>query len=722
MTSGNLSFSEKLKNQKKYITRTLWTALVALPFVAGYFIFGVILLVSRCINYAAMYGQSDVVLKVEKCKAVSLVMGINSVTFGLVTLVAIAFAFQGFSYVFNQSQMDFYLSQPTTRFQRIKKNYVNAFVTFLIIFGSVELIAFLIAIGMGAVNNAVLFSVLIEFLRSVVLFLTVYNVTVLAIMLSGTMLSAFLLTGFFAIVSVAISAEIRGLKEIFFKTFSYSEGFSAILSPLYDRFYALYNTNLNYDDEFNAKMVFELAKDNLRLDIDTFIVGIIAFIFVIIFSKKRKAEMAGKSFVFRPFRWCIKVIVSIMAGVAAGILVYMMNDYVWNDKLFIMMCVIMLLATALTGCFIEVILDANIRRFTKGKASTIISVCMVLLVFVVLRGDLIGFDSYVPAPEKVESCAILEDDYNFNVWIGRGMFGDGYCEKHMYITDVDSFIKLASIGMDGRKNYDTDSYYSKGYELSILYRMKDGRKIYRCIFVPYDTDETLMDSIISSEEYKKGHYICFDDDAIREMTGSNVGNNSVSYVSAGGRKSDDTITYVEISDAYRKDILEGANYSYLKKNQPIGSLEFTSNGTHYVNVTVPVYEKSTNLLKLIKDHNIYVEPKLTPEMISSIRVDNYYPGYNLDDFDSGKLLRDEEVMTTSATYDPVKNSKEVSEILQDIVTSDYNGNWYDYSQKDNKYSVVITKKSDGSDYYGSDGSYYSFLKGKVPEFVVKDTE
>ena len=50
MTSGNLSFSEKLKNQKKYITRTLWTALVALPFVAGYFIFGVILLVSRCLK------------------------------------------------------------------------------------------------------------------------------------------------------------------------------------------------------------------------------------------------------------------------------------------------------------------------------------------------------------------------------------------------------------------------------------------------------------------------------------------------------------------------------------------------------------------------------------------------------------------------------------------------------------------------------------------------
>lgn len=722
MTSGNLSFSEKLKNQKKYITRTLWTALVALPFVAGYFIFGVILLVSRCINYANMYGQSETVLKVEMYKAVSMIMGINSISFAFVVAVAIAFAFQGFSYVFNQSQMDFYLSQPTTRYQRLRKNYLNAFGTFLLIFAIVEMVALLVAAGMGAVNKAVLFSVFIEFLRSIVLFFTVYNVTVLAIMLSGTMLSAFLLTGFFAVLSLALAAELRGLKEIFFKTFSYSESFEVYLSPLFDRCITLFRNTLNDSSYFCGRNVLDAAKDLVRYDIDTLIVGIIAFIFVLVFSKKRKAEMAGKSFVFRPFRWVVKIIVSVMSGIAAGILVYLMNDYVWDDKLFILMFVIMFVTSVITGCFIEVILDANIRRFTKGKASTIISACLVVLIFVVLKGDLIGFDSYVPSAEKVESCAILEDDYNFNVWIGRGMFGDGYSEEHMYITDAESFVKLAAIGMKEKKNYSGDSYYSKGYDLSILYRMKDGRKIYRSIFIPYDTDETLMDSIVSSEEYKKGHYICFDDDAIRAMTGSNVGNNSVSYVSAGGRKSDDTITYVEISDAYRKDILEGANYSYLKKNQPIGSLEFSSNGAHYVNVSVPVYENSTNLLKLIKDHNIYVEPKLTPEMISSIRVDNYYPGYNLDDFDSGKLLHDEEVMTTSATYDPVKNSKEVSEILQDIVTSDYNGYWYDYSQKDAKYSVVITKKSDGSDYYGSDGSYYSFLKGKVPEFVVKDTE
>ena len=47
MTSGNLSFSNRIRNQKKYLTRTLWTALVAFPFVAAYYILGTIMMVSR---------------------------------------------------------------------------------------------------------------------------------------------------------------------------------------------------------------------------------------------------------------------------------------------------------------------------------------------------------------------------------------------------------------------------------------------------------------------------------------------------------------------------------------------------------------------------------------------------------------------------------------------------------------------------------------------------
>ena len=34
------------------------------------------------------------------------------------------------------------------------------------------------------------------------------------------------------------------------------------------------------------------------------------------------------------------------------------------------------------------VLDANIRRFTKGKASTIVAACLVLLIFLIKTSDL----------------------------------------------------------------------------------------------------------------------------------------------------------------------------------------------------------------------------------------------------------------------------------------------------------------------------------------------
>ena len=271
-----------------------------------------------------------------------------------------------------------------------------------------------------------------------------------------------------------------------------------------------------------------------------------------------------------------------------------------------------------------------------------------------------------------------------------------------------------------KKNFSPDSYYSKGYDVSILYRMKDGRKIYRSIFIPYDTDEALMDSIVSSKEYKKGHYVCFDDEQVRKVADQDGVNRSVTYISACGSKSDDTVTLSEISDAYRQDILDNTNYPYLRANQPVGNLELYSYGYYYVNVTIPVYENYSNLMKLLKDHDLYVDSKLNADMVSSITVDNYYPGQDIDNLDDG-LISYDGTTTTSANYTSDKNKQQIEDILRGVVTSDYSGDWYDYSLKDHKYSVMITLKNDTDNYQGN-MRYYSFLKGKVPEFVVKDTE
>ncbi len=101
MTSASLSLGDKFRNKKMYILRTLWGSLIALLFFAAYFILGVIMMVSRSINYAAIYHQSAEVLQREKLGAVAGMVGMHSGVWVLVMFTAIMFAIQGFSYGFS---------------------------------------------------------------------------------------------------------------------------------------------------------------------------------------------------------------------------------------------------------------------------------------------------------------------------------------------------------------------------------------------------------------------------------------------------------------------------------------------------------------------------------------------------------------------------------------------------------------------------------------------
>ena len=162
MTSRSLSFSEKMGNHKKYITRNLWTSVIGLLLMAAYYILGVIMLISRCVNYAMLYNQSAEVLYHYKCNAVGRILGFEQFGFLITIFVAIAFAFQGFSYVFDQKQLDFYMSQPTTRAQRLWNGYFKAFTTYLAMYVLIEAIALIIAAAMGGVNKVVIVTALAE--------------------------------------------------------------------------------------------------------------------------------------------------------------------------------------------------------------------------------------------------------------------------------------------------------------------------------------------------------------------------------------------------------------------------------------------------------------------------------------------------------------------------------------------------------------------------------
>ena len=73
------------------------------------------------------------------------------------------------------------------------------------------------------------------------------------------------------------------------------------------------------------------------------------------------------------------------------------------------------------------------------------------------------------------------------------------------------------------------------------------------------------------------------------------------------------------------------------------------------------------------------------------------------------------VETSHASYtDP----EQIKELLSVIVESGYYNPWYDYSLINDQYSVQVYRNGEFDEY---SSTYYSILKGKVPQFVKEDT-
>lgn len=715
MTSANLSLSDRLNNHKKYIFRTLWTSILAFIVMAVYYIIGVIMMITRTINYARMWKQPLKELLFEKYNAVTKIMGLESLGFVLVAGAAVAFAFQGFSYVFEQKKIDFYLSQPTTRSERLRKNYFNAITTFLIIYLSTQAVALIVAACFGAVNSVVLVSVLLESLRSFVFFFAIYNITVLAILLSGSMPIAMLLMLFLLIVTYVFGYEIREYKSIFYATYSSYSHSTTIASPVYDRL-GVWNYLRAMARREGYNMSFEPIRHVYSIiwkrDLDTLIVSIIAYIAVCVTSRFRKAEHAGMSIIFKPFRWFVKIVSCVVISLFAGYMVYYSYDDVWNNRVFLVMFLIMMLSVVVVGAIIETILDVNIRSLVKGKFQTIMALCIVALIFLIYRGDLLGYDNYVPKMSDIASCAILDDDYTFQVY---GSYDDDdYMESltsqnNMYLTDVENVVKLAKSGMAEQKTFvknlrnGEDNEYS--YDTTILYRLKDGREIYRDIRIPVKAEKETLSAIINSEEYIKGYFNVFHDDIIRDFDNMAVeSNRSVRYVTIGYDHSTSKLPYEKISDAYRKDLEQHFSFEMAQNTVPLGRIEYDYNGKInnsyvYSSCSLNVFPEYENTIKLLSEYGIYYVPEIDVQYIDSVTVMKY----STDEED------DVEVEYT--------DKEQIQQIFDSVHSSEFYSRWYNEEDlNDNNYSVRLILPN------CMDFSYFTFDAGKVPDFVIKDTK
>ncbi len=235
--------------------------------------------------------------------------------------------------------------------------------------------------------------------------------------------------------------------------------------------------------------------------------------------------------------------------------------------------------------------------------------------------------------------------------------------------------------------------------------------------IPYDVDPELMDRIFGTSEYVEGKFKFFDDDIFREED-LRARNHTAYYYTDSGSASSDLLEYSELSDALKIDLLENYRFTDLRNKRPVGEIEYSFNSNSYGSMNITIYDTYSNTIEVLKKYDIYSDGKLDPEFIDYIEVSNMFPGIDIDNIDYEEYAEElEDVPTVTQVY----NSKEnIKMILDAFVSSGYYGVWYDSNNEESsKYSVNIVLK--GQRQYDR-STYGTCMKGKVPDFVVRDTD
>ena len=768
MTSKN-SFLANIRENSK---RRLWVWMLSMLF----FMLAVPVIISIAVSQQAnsleylieSYGEelARQALHERMINSMCGQMGFSPVLLVFTTIIAVAGAIQGFSYLYNRKKIDFYMGMPVKRKKRFLIIWLNGIVLYVVPYLLGLFISLLIAAGNGAVDKRVLLSASAAFGVNVIYFLCVYHLAILALMLTGNLVITGLGFLVFCFYEYAVRYMLYSYQSKFFKYFSYyNVEVAPAVSPF--RWYAVIMDTFNYKDVVDLKYLFCLV-------VFAAVIGILSYVCYL----KRPAEAAGRAMTFSVTKPIIKIMLTIPVALLSGQIIADAVDYspgVSVSGAGYVLFTIALVVVIGSG-LIQSIYEFDIKGMVHKKSHIVVSGVITAMIFLIFRYDLFGYDTYIPKPSQIESVAFIPSYYEENYGSGarfdeKGnyMSEDDYAREYMYLSDTEDICELVSLSM---QNYNqlSDAYLnSEDFEetglwsaATMIYRLKSGREVYRRIMVNVEDEQTaaLLDNIMGSDEFKKGYLPGASENLVKLLEGSGKYKIKAGY--------GNTVYWEELSQAEIKELLEiyqrdlrYADFSNVKKNLPVGLVRLTiseevpgsgyfaaseymrSTRSWYAGMNIYPFYKET--IAWLKEHGYYKEFQLNTEDVEHIQiVNNNTAAYNalvekqsltagadsirdaqavVDDYGYYSTLDyDSDTVDTRVyvDYTDMDSIKQIASAVypQEMVNSDW-----DYGVTgENDYIVYVYFKTDSpmTRKYGSSVSYV-FPEGQVPDFVQNDT-
>lgn len=640
------------------------------------------------------------------CSAVTDAIGFHKFITVSVTFLAIIIGVQGFSYLYSRKKIDMYHSVPVSAKRRFVVIYVNGILTYVIPCLLSVAIAIIMAAVQGGMSSGALAECGLALLMNLIYFLAVYNMAILAVMLTGNVFITALAIGVFLSIGYLWQYFFVNMQYNFFETkctFFDSREMETTLSICLNYLEAVgYIRWLDMPDI--VRTVFAISG---RWLVEMLLIGALAFFCYL----KRPSEAAGKAIAYKVITPFLKVIIAPTVGMIVYILAY---DGSYSNMAFSIF--VMIIGTILCAGIMEIIYEFDMRAAIKHLVSTGISVVAVIAIFSIFYFDIFSYDTYVPDKDKVESVAISINPYmnsylRFNDGSIRSMGEGNYLRENMFITDVEPVLELVK---NNQKDME-DVVEKQG--IYILYRLKSGGKVSRQVTIDFADayNAALLDKIMGTQEYREGAYqIAKNADLINRPDATITYKNGIVEANIPHKEGE------KIRQAWLKD-MEGFNFSLARNNLPCGYINIFY-GVSYIRVGLPIYESFTNTIACLEENNAYYPLEINAEDVLTLSVTNY----NYEDVPNYVKYGNDEMATAQTSHivsEDFTDPQEIAEIVKGLypIRYNYGSGWVPADMLDSDYQVTISYKSESDYPYEKGYVEYTFISGKMPDFVAERT-
>ncbi|MBR4168875.1 MAG: hypothetical protein IKR47_04005 [Lachnospiraceae bacterium] len=440
----------------------------------------------------------------------------------IMMVIGFATAFLCFFFVYSKPSIDLFHSLPVRREKLYLAKYVAGLVPGVLLQILVNALAFVILVVKGYWIKEITGVFLFTCLVNLVGFLIAYNVAIIAIMLTGTLVVGILggvtLMGFVSFVTMLI----EGYSSACFQTYWNLTYTKSILYMLINpvQIIMLQRT----DDHLALRFVLLIA--------ESLVLGWIG----LILYKKRPSESTSKSLCHGISKPLIRIPLVIAAALAGGVYV----SFMFNNLPAIWYWAAFLIIGVLAHIVLELIFEQEIKGIWRHPVQLLASLAVAAFISLIFQYDLFGYDRYLPKEADISRASVrlsgIEGEIGHMELDEKG--GYGYVDyesilKDIDLSDRDAVLTLAKAGIDSldpersaiarRQNSmqyidmpDREPLY-----FTIRYELKSGREVYRSYKADFDGIYAATERIYEDPAYRDYLYQVddfIDWDAIRILS------------------------------------------------------------------------------------------------------------------------------------------------------------------------------------------------------------